>query len=268
MPRRRRRAPPTRKNAFAPGPRPPSTLDRRAARPPRRALLPSLVEHDQALAGRDLLEALCQAHSLVIKGSMGPRDLLKRDPGGGTSWDPAGQWGPRPGCGTHSPRTPRATRWCAPNRPSTRTCAAEVIHRPYLRAVIVGRKYWWWRPWRPLAGCSARGAGGAAALISAAMGFGLQRSSRDIGAGFSSRRAPVGFGDVLRDPVTGYRACRRHGRVVTLPGHPDPAVSGEVINTPNGQIIQVNNRPGNWARAVMTCPFPAATRSDGWSPRS
>ena len=36
------------------------------------------------------------------------------------------------------------------------------------------------------------------------------------------------------------------------------SVSGEVITTPNGQIIQVTNLSRDWARAVIDLPVPAA----------
>jgi len=107
----------------------------------------------------------------------------------------------------------------------------------------------------PLAGLVAP-----AALISAALGFGLQRFVQDIGAGFfiTSERQ-YGFGDVIRLSVTGISEPAV-GTVedVTLRVTRIRSVSGEVITTPNGQIIQVTNLSRDWARAVIDVPVPAA----------
>jgi len=107
----------------------------------------------------------------------------------------------------------------------------------------------------PLAGLVAP-----AALISAALGFGLQRFVQDIGAGlFITGERQYGFGDVIQiavgggtPPVTGTveDVTLRVTRLRTL--------SGEVITTPNGQIIQVTNLSRDWARAVLDVPVPSA----------
>jgi small conductance mechanosensitive channel len=107
----------------------------------------------------------------------------------------------------------------------------------------------------PLAGLVAP-----AALISAALGFGLQRFVQDIGAGlFITGERQYGFGDVVQiavgggtPPVTGTveDVTLRVTRLRTL--------SGEVITTPNGQIIQVTNLSRDWARAVLDVPVPSA----------
>jgi moderate conductance mechanosensitive channel len=107
----------------------------------------------------------------------------------------------------------------------------------------------------PLAGLVAP-----AALISAALGFGLQRFVQDIGAGFfiTSERQ-YGFGDVIRLSVTGISEPAV-GTVedVTLRVTRIRSVSGEVITTPNGQIIQVTNLSRDWARAVIDVPVPSS----------
>ena len=107
----------------------------------------------------------------------------------------------------------------------------------------------------PLAGLVAP-----AALLSAALGFGLQRFVQDIGAGFfiTSERQ-YGFGDVVRISVTGVSEPAV-GTVedVTLRVTRIRSVSGEVITTPNGQITQVTNLSRDWARAVIDVPVPAA----------
>ena len=107
----------------------------------------------------------------------------------------------------------------------------------------------------PLAGLVAP-----AALISAALGFGLQRFVQDIGAGlFITGERQYGFGDVVQiavgggiPPVTGTveDVTLRVTRLRTL--------SGEVITTSNGQIIQVTNLSRDWARAVLDVPVPSA----------
>jgi small conductance mechanosensitive channel len=107
----------------------------------------------------------------------------------------------------------------------------------------------------PLAGLVAP-----AALLSAALGFGLQRFVQDIAAGlFITGERQYGFGDVVTiaaagvtQPVTGTVED------VTLRVTRLRSVSGEVITTPNGQIAQVTNLSRDWARAVIDVPVPSA----------
>jgi moderate conductance mechanosensitive channel len=107
----------------------------------------------------------------------------------------------------------------------------------------------------PLAGLVAP-----AALLSAALGFGLQRFVQDIAAGlFITGERQYGFGDVItiatsgvQQPVTGTVED------VTLRVTRLRSVSGEVITTPNGQIVQVTNLSRDWARAVIDVPVPSA----------
>jgi small-conductance mechanosensitive channel len=106
----------------------------------------------------------------------------------------------------------------------------------------------------PLAGLVAP-----AALLSAALGFGLQRFVQDIGAGFFiTGERQYGFGDVIRIAVTGVTE-QVTGTVedVTLRVTRLRSVSGEVVTTPNGQIAQVTNLSRDWARAVIDVPVPA-----------
>jgi small-conductance mechanosensitive channel len=103
----------------------------------------------------------------------------------------------------------------------------------------------------PLAGLVAP-----AALVSAALGFGLQRFIQDIGAGFFiAGERQYGFGDVVRISVSGV-AEPAVGTVeeVTLRVTRIRSMSGEVIITPNGQIVQVTNLSRDWARAVIDVP--------------
>lgn len=107
----------------------------------------------------------------------------------------------------------------------------------------------------PLAGLVAP-----AALLSAALGFGMQRFVQDIGAGFFiTAERQYGFGDLIRISVTGVSEPAV-GTVedVTLRVTRIRSVSGEVITTPNGQITQVTNLSRDWARAVIDVPVPAA----------
>jgi small-conductance mechanosensitive channel len=107
----------------------------------------------------------------------------------------------------------------------------------------------------PLAGLVAP-----AALLSAALGFGLQRFVQDIGAGFFiTGERQYGFGDVVRLSVTGVSEPAV-GTVedVTLRVTRIRSVSGEVIITPNGQIVQVTNLSRDWARAVIDVPVPTS----------
>ena len=107
----------------------------------------------------------------------------------------------------------------------------------------------------PLAGLVAP-----AALLSAALGFGLQRFVQDIGAGFFiTGERQYGFGDVVRIEVAGVSEPAT-GTVedVTLRVTRLRSVSGEVITTPNGQIVQVTNLSRDWARAVLDVPVPSS----------
>jgi moderate conductance mechanosensitive channel len=107
----------------------------------------------------------------------------------------------------------------------------------------------------PLAGLVAP-----AALLSAALGFGLQRFVQDIAAGFFiTGERQYGFGDVVRLEATGVSEPAT-GTVedVTLRVTRLRSVSGEVITTPNGQIVQVTNLSRDWARAVLDVPVPSS----------
>lgn len=106
----------------------------------------------------------------------------------------------------------------------------------------------------PLAGLVAP-----AALLSAALGFGLQRFVQDIAAGlFITGERQYGFGDVITIATTGVTTPVT-GTVedVTLRVTRLRSVSGEVITTPNGQIVQVTNLSRDWARAVIDVPVPS-----------
>jgi small-conductance mechanosensitive channel len=99
-----------------------------------------------------------------------------------------------------------------------------------------------------------------AALLSAALGFGLQRFVQDIGAGlFITGERQYGFGDVIRIAVSGVtQPVTGTVEDVTLRVTRIRSVSGEVITTPNGQIVQVTNLSRDWARAVIDVPVPSS----------
>jgi moderate conductance mechanosensitive channel len=99
-----------------------------------------------------------------------------------------------------------------------------------------------------------------AALLSAALGFGLQRFVQDIAAGFFiTGEKQYGFGDVVTIAAAGVqRPVTGTVEDVTLRVTRLRSVSGEVITTPNGQIVQVTNLSRDWARAVIDVPVPSA----------
>lgn len=99
-----------------------------------------------------------------------------------------------------------------------------------------------------------------AALLSAALGFGMQRFVQDIGAGlFITGEKQYGFGDLVRINVTSVTEPST-GTVeeVTLRVTRIRSDSGEVIIIPNGQISQVTNLSREWARAVIDVPVPSS----------
>jgi moderate conductance mechanosensitive channel len=80
---------------------------------------------------------------------------------------------------------------------------------------------------------------------------------------FITGERQYGFGDVVRITVAG-GAAPATGTVeeVTLRVTRIRSVSGEVITTPNGQIIQVTNLSRDWARAVVDVPVPSTVELD------
>jgi len=100
-----------------------------------------------------------------------------------------------------------------------------------------------------------------ATVAGVALGFGAQRIVQDVLAGFFMvAERQYGFGDLVRlnvlgvtEPVTGTvgEMTLRITRIRT--------VDGEVVTTPNGQIVQVINLSRDWARAVVDVPVSAST---------
>lgn len=106
----------------------------------------------------------------------------------------------------------------------------------------------------PLGGLTAP-----AAALGVALGLGGQRTVQDLLSGiFLVTERQYGFGDVIKvaiaggiPPVTGTveDVTLRITRLRTS--------NGEVVITPNGQIVQVTNLSREWARAVVDVPLPA-----------
>lgn len=97
-----------------------------------------------------------------------------------------------------------------------------------------------------------------ATVAGVALGFGAQRIVQDILSGFFIvTERQYGFGDVVQLSVIGTQTPAM-GTVeeVTLRVTRVRSVNGEVITTPNGQIVQVKNLSRDWARAVIDVPVP------------
>jgi small-conductance mechanosensitive channel len=105
----------------------------------------------------------------------------------------------------------------------------------------------------PLAGFVAP-----ATVAGVALGFGAQRVVQDLLAGFFViAERQYGFGDLIRMSVIGV-ASPVLGTVedVSLRITTVRSADGEVVITPNGQIVQVTNLSRDWARAVIDVPVP------------
>ncbi len=98
-----------------------------------------------------------------------------------------------------------------------------------------------------------------ATVAGVALGFGAQRIVGDILSGFLIvTERQYGFGDVVRLTIasTGLPPVTGTVEEVTLRITRIRSLTGEVITTPNGQIIQVTNLSRDWARAVIDVPVP------------
>ena len=97
-----------------------------------------------------------------------------------------------------------------------------------------------------------------AAVVGVALGFGAQRMVQDLLAGFFIiAERQYGFGDLISIAIPGIPGGVI-GTVedVTLRMTKVRTPNGEVIITPNGQIVQLTNLSRDWARAVVDVPFP------------
>ena len=98
-----------------------------------------------------------------------------------------------------------------------------------------------------------------AAVVGAALGFGGQSIVRDVLAGFFMvAERQYGVGDVVRLEIAGTAGKTVTGTVkdVTLRVTELRSSDGEVVITPNGEIIQVTNLSRDWARSVIDVPLP------------
>jgi small conductance mechanosensitive channel len=97
-----------------------------------------------------------------------------------------------------------------------------------------------------------------AAVAGVALGFGAQRLVQDLLAGFFIiTERQYGFGDLISIAIPGIPGGVI-GTVedVTLRVTKVRTPNGEVIITPNGQIVQLTNMSRDWARAVVDVPVP------------
>jgi small conductance mechanosensitive channel len=97
-----------------------------------------------------------------------------------------------------------------------------------------------------------------ATVAGVALGFGAQRIVQDLLAGFFLiTERQYGYGDVVRLTIAG-GSTPMTGTVedVTLRVTEMRTLDGEVVITPNGQILQVVNLSRDWARAVLDIPVP------------
>ncbi|EFC79036.1 MscS Mechanosensitive ion channel [Parafrankia sp. EUN1f] len=99
-----------------------------------------------------------------------------------------------------------------------------------------------------------------ATVLGVALGFGAQRIVQDVLAGFFMvAERQYGFGDLVRLVVQGSpTAITGTVEEVTLRITRVRTPNGEVVITPNGQIVQVVNLSRDWARAVINVPIPSS----------
>lgn len=98
----------------------------------------------------------------------------------------------------------------------------------------------------------------AATVAGVALGFGAQRIVQDLLAGFFLfAERQYGYGDLIRlealgvsNPVIGTV------EEISLRTTTVRTSAGEVVITPNGQIVQTTNLSRGWARAVIDVPIP------------
>jgi small-conductance mechanosensitive channel len=98
-----------------------------------------------------------------------------------------------------------------------------------------------------------------ATVAGVALGFGAQRIVQDVLSGFFLiTERQYGFGDVVRLSVIGTTGALGTVEEVTLRITRIRTLDGEVVITPNGQIVQVTNLSRDWARAVVDVPVPVS----------
>jgi small conductance mechanosensitive channel len=99
-----------------------------------------------------------------------------------------------------------------------------------------------------------------ATVLGVALGFGAQRIVQDVLSGFFLvAERQYGYGDLVRLNVTGVsNAVTGTVEEVTLRITRVRTADGELVTTPNGQVVQVTNLSRDWARAVIDVPVPAS----------
>ena len=98
-----------------------------------------------------------------------------------------------------------------------------------------------------------------ATVAGVALGFGAQRVVQDLLAGFFViAERQYGFGDLIRISVIGVGTVLGTVEDVSLRITSVRTTDGEVVITPNGQIVQVTNLSRDWARAVIDVPVPVS----------
>ncbi|HET9499147.1 MAG TPA: mechanosensitive ion channel family protein [Marmoricola sp.] len=97
-----------------------------------------------------------------------------------------------------------------------------------------------------------------ATVIGVALGFGAQRIVQDLLAGFFVvAERQYGYGDLVKVAVIGVpEPVIGTVEAVSLRVTRIRATNGEVVVTPNGEIVQVTNYSRDWARAVLDVPVP------------
>jgi small conductance mechanosensitive channel len=97
-----------------------------------------------------------------------------------------------------------------------------------------------------------------ATVAGVALGFGAQRIVQDLLAGFFLiTERQYGFGDVIRLTIpVGITPITGTVEELTLRITKIRSSDGEVVITPNGQILQVVNLSRDWARSVIDVPVP------------
>lgn len=98
----------------------------------------------------------------------------------------------------------------------------------------------------------------AATVAGVALGFGAQRIVQDLLAGFFLfAERQYGYGDLIRIEALGVSdAVIGTVEEISLRTTTVRTSAGEVVITPNGQIIQTTNLSRGWARAVIDVPVP------------
>lgn len=98
----------------------------------------------------------------------------------------------------------------------------------------------------------------AATVAGVAVGFGAQRIVQDLLAGFFLfAERQYGYGDLVRIAASGVgQPVIGTVEEVSLRTTTVRTSAGEVVITPNGQIVQTTNLSRGWARAVIDVPLP------------